>query len=69
MHDIHAGEELCSSTKTYVNTLIVLYSGFGFDVEPAVSRLERIFSDNLHESQDIASRIFKFMNSNAVKGR
>lgn len=36
-----AGEEKFSSSKTYINTLIALYLGFGFDPMPAIRQLEK----------------------------
>jgi len=35
-----AGPERYSSTKTYVNTLVALYTGFGIDCSPAIEALE-----------------------------
>lgn len=40
---IHAADEKYSSTSTYVNTLIALYSGLGIEVKPAVEHLKRNF--------------------------
>jgi glucosamine--fructose-6-phosphate aminotransferase (isomerizing) len=42
---IFAGDERHSSTKTFINTLIVLYLGHGFDVKNALDTLERRFSE------------------------
>lgn len=35
--DLCAGEERHSATKTYINTLVALYQGFGIDPSPAVN--------------------------------
>jgi glutamine---fructose-6-phosphate transaminase (isomerizing) len=38
--DLCAGEEKYSSTKTYINSLIVLYLGLGFDPASMINRLD-----------------------------
>jgi len=40
---LFAGDEKYSSTKTFINTLIVLYLGHGFDLKPALELMERKF--------------------------
>jgi glucosamine--fructose-6-phosphate aminotransferase (isomerizing) len=42
---IYAGEEKFSSTKTFINTLIVLYLGHGFDVKKTLNSIERRFPE------------------------
>jgi len=42
---IYAGEEKFSSTKTFLNTLVVLYLGHGFDVKDTLHSIERRFSE------------------------
>jgi glucosamine--fructose-6-phosphate aminotransferase (isomerizing) len=37
---LNAGREDYSSTKTYINTLVVLYNGFGIDIRPALENLD-----------------------------
>jgi len=37
---LYAGREKYSSTKTYINTLVVLFSGFGTDIRPALENLD-----------------------------
>ena len=39
--NIHAGEEKSSSTKTFINTLIVLLLGHGIDPLPAIDSLDK----------------------------
>ena len=39
--DILAGKEKFSSTKTYVNTLITLYNGFGIDTRKAIDKIKK----------------------------
>jgi len=42
---ICAGDEKFSSTKTFINTLIVLYLGHGFDVKKTLDSIEKRFSE------------------------
>jgi len=37
---LYAGREKFSSTKTYINTLVVLYNGFGIDIRPALEDID-----------------------------
>jgi len=39
---LHAGDEKYSSTKTYINTLLALFKGFGFDPTKAVDLLNAV---------------------------
>jgi len=42
---LFAGSEWFSSTKTFINTLVTLYLGHGFDVKDVVESLERRFPE------------------------
>lgn len=42
---IYAGSELFSSTKTFINTLVTLYLGHGFDVKDVLDSVERRFPE------------------------
>lgn len=37
---LNAGREDYSSTKTFINTLVVLYNGFGIEIRPALENLD-----------------------------
>jgi glucosamine--fructose-6-phosphate aminotransferase (isomerizing) len=37
---LFAGSEEYSATKTYINTLVILYNGFGIDIQPALENLD-----------------------------
>jgi glucosamine--fructose-6-phosphate aminotransferase (isomerizing) len=54
---IYAGDERYSSTKTFVNTLIVLYLGHGFDVKPALDLMERKYSELVYAGESIGVQI------------
>ncbi len=66
--NIYAGEEKFSSTKTYINTLIVLYLGLGIDPKKGIERLTRKFSSYRQESKKKAELIYQFLSSTPVKG-
>ncbi|HEV7347339.1 hypothetical protein [Telluribacter sp.] len=50
-----AGEELFSSSKTYVNTLLALFKGFGYDPADTVALL----SDRMQAYQETGKRMAK----------
>jgi len=54
---IFAGDEKYSSTKTFINTLIVLYLGHGFDVKHAVDLMERKFTELEYIGESIGASI------------
>jgi glucosamine--fructose-6-phosphate aminotransferase (isomerizing) len=54
---IYAGNEKYSSTKTFINTLIVLYLGHGFDVKPALDKIERKFAELVYLGESIGANI------------
>ena len=63
-----AGEEKYSSSKTYINTLLALFKGFGRDVKAAV----QLLADNMKRYDDIgqtlADGVFEAMQSEKVSG-
>lgn len=64
---IYAGEELFSSTKTFINTLIVLYLGHGFDVRPALDAIQNRFPEFKLAGEFIGSHIEKSIRKRKVK--
>jgi glucosamine--fructose-6-phosphate aminotransferase (isomerizing) len=60
---IFAGDEKFSSTKTFINTLIVLYLGHGFDVRKT---LERRFSDFELTGKSIGTLLIKNLRNKRV---
>ncbi|HAQ17956.1 MAG TPA: hypothetical protein DCR40_01830 [Prolixibacteraceae bacterium] len=54
---IFAGVEKYSSTKTFINTLIVLYLGHGFDVKHALDLMERKFPEFELVGESVGSSI------------
>ena len=65
---IYAGQEEHSATKSYVNTLITLYCGFGIDPEEAVKKTERQIAEYEKTALTMAKRITERMNQDTVKG-
>lgn len=63
-----AGEEKYSSSKTYINTLLALFKGFGMDAGDAVQLL--IQNENKYEEQGkaIADAIFDLLQAGKVNG-
>lgn len=66
--DIMAGEELNSSSKTYTNTLLALFRGFGIHTADALQHL----SDNMERYQQrgeqLARDVFDLLRSRPVHG-
>jgi len=63
-----AGEEKYSSSKTYINTLLALFKGFGMDTSNAVQLL--IQNENKYQEQGkaIADAIFDLLQAGKVNG-
>ena len=64
---VFAGDERFSSTKTFVNTLITLYLGHGFDVKNALDSVERKFSEYELIGNSIGSALYKSIRKQKVK--
>lgn len=67
MVPIWAGEEQFSSTKTFINTLIVLYLGHGFDVRKAIDMMENRFAEFELIGEAIGSAIENSLKKRRVK--
>jgi len=64
---VYAGEEKDSATKSYVNTLITLYSGLGIDTKKAIVMLEKRQKQNQRWGKATAGKIFKLLEKNKMK--
>ncbi len=62
-----AGNEKFSSTKTFINTLIVLYMGHGFDVRNVLDSIERRFNDFELTGNSVAAAIYKTLKKKRLK--
>lgn len=63
-----AGEEKYSSSKTYVNTLITLYLGLGFDPMPAIRQWEKEMDQYENTGQSWSRVIYERYISGKWKG-
>ncbi len=63
-----AGEEKYSSSKTYINTLLALFKGFGIDVEKAVQLLSDKSLEYEKQGSDSAVAIFELLQQGKVNG-
>jgi glucosamine--fructose-6-phosphate aminotransferase (isomerizing) len=64
---VFAGNERFSSTKTFINTLITLYLGHGFDVKNALDSVEQKFSEYELIGNSIGSALYKSIRKHKVK--
>lgn len=65
---ILAGEEQYSSSKTYVNTLIALFKGFGFLPAPSVERIAQNMSRYREQGEQLANDVFTVLNQYNIHG-
>ena len=64
---IFAGSEQFSSTKTFINTLIVLYLGHCFDVKNAINAIDRRFPEFDTMGKEIGSKLVRKIRKKKVK--
>ncbi|CCH00379.1 hypothetical protein FAES_2370 [Fibrella aestuarina BUZ 2] len=65
---IGAGDEHYSSSKTYVNTLLTLFKGFGFDPQSAVALLADRFEQYRQQGQQLADQLLAVRNQYPIHG-
>jgi len=63
-----AGEEKYSSSKTYINTLLALFKGFGIDAQNAVDVMSRNIDKYDNQGKLMAEEIFELIQHNKVNG-
>ena len=66
--NIHAGVENYSSTKTYINSLVVLYTGHGIDPQPAFKSLNDRFPIIIQEGEELGKKIYRLTRRWRYKG-
>lgn len=66
--DIKAGEEHYSSSKTYVNTLIALFKGFGYDPSRTVELLIEKIPEYEAKGKALAGQVFDILAANTIHG-
>lgn len=66
--DILAGEEQYSSSKTYVNTLLALFKGFGINVTDALLTLEKKMLDYEAKGREMAIQVYSKLTKGQLHG-
>jgi glucosamine--fructose-6-phosphate aminotransferase (isomerizing) len=65
---LNAGREDYSSTKTYVNTLVVLYNGFGIDTKFALENLDTNFQMYCEWGEKTAAELTGYIRKEKING-
>jgi glutamine---fructose-6-phosphate transaminase (isomerizing) len=65
---IMAGEEHNSSSKTYTNTLLTLFKGFGIDANPALNVLINNMSAYQERGKAMAKEVFDILKPGVIHG-
>ncbi len=65
--DITAGTEKYSSTKTYINTLLCLYIGLGFNPQKALEALRVNFSTMKKLAEEEAQKVYSYIKNKKAK--
>ena len=63
-----AGEEKYSSSKTYINTLLALFKGFGIDVRQVVHLLKEKITEYENQGKLLADSVYDLAQKKAIKG-
>ncbi len=63
-----AGEEHFSSSKTYINTLLVLFRGFGFDLTDTINLLIKKMGEYEAQGKRMADEVFEILNTQKIHG-
>lgn len=66
--ELKAGLETHSSTKTYINTLIALFSGHKIDTKPAIDKIVSNMKAYEEWGKAAADKLYKIINSGKYKG-
>jgi len=66
--DLMAGDEQYSSSKTYINTLLALFKGFGFDATNAIEILKKKMADYERKGKEMADQVFELISSKEIHG-
>ncbi|MBC7922412.1 MAG: hypothetical protein H7Z75_15135 [Ferruginibacter sp.] len=65
---ILAGEERYSSSKTYVNTLVALFKGFGFTPASSVERITDHLNRYREQGERLATEVFEVLSQQRIHG-
>ncbi len=65
---LSAGEEHYSSSKTYINTLVALFKGFGINVQSPLKLLSEKITEYEKQGRALADSVFDLLAKNKVNG-
>jgi glutamine---fructose-6-phosphate transaminase (isomerizing) len=65
---LHAGLEEFSSSKTYINTLLALFHGFGFSIQTMVDLLNSRISDYEQKGKQMADIVYSALAERKISG-
>ncbi|GAB3892150.1 hypothetical protein GCM10028803_04680 [Larkinella knui] len=65
---IRAGAEQYSSSKTYVNTLIALFKGFGLSPAASVERITKSMNRYREQGEQLADAVFSVLTQHRIHG-
>ncbi len=66
--DLLAGDEQYSSSKTYINTLLALFKGFGFNAKAAIDLLTRQMPVYEEKGKQMAAAIYELITAKNIHG-
>lgn len=66
--DLMAGDEQYSSSKTYINTLLALFKGLGFDAAQTIDLLEKKMPQYAKTGEELANRVFELISTSPIHG-
>jgi glucosamine--fructose-6-phosphate aminotransferase (isomerizing) len=65
---LHAGDEKYSSSKTYINTLLALFRGFGINAGAAVDLLNEKINEYRKVGEKLADEIYRLITGKKIHG-
>ncbi len=66
--ELYAGNEKYSSSKTYINTLLALFKGFGKDAGGAVEVIAKNIAAYQDKGKHLATEVFTLLNEGKING-
>ncbi|TCC88743.1 hypothetical protein EZ428_19100 [Pedobacter frigiditerrae] len=66
--DLKAGIEQYSSSNSYINTLLALFKGLGYDAKTTIDVMVNNFSEYEHTGKEMAEKIFSLLKSGKING-
>lgn len=66
--DLLAGEEQFSASKTYINTLLALFKGLGFEVTDSLALLKKRMPDYARKGEEMANEVYDQIFKKTIPG-